>query len=121
MMCEAPGAQGFITKEISELQEARAMHGEGRPARPTSSAAAPDAGDELRVCVNISGLNRAASQDLFWPSRVGRSGGFPCNYVCMPFGLLNMGATYQQFTQLALASFGSCIGSKYAFIRCYDH
>ena len=41
------------------------MHGERRPARPASSAAAPDVDGELCVCVNIPGLNRAASKDLF--------------------------------------------------------
>ena len=50
---------------------------------------------ELRVCVNIPGLNRAASKELFWPSRVGLSGGYPCSYVCMPFSLVNVGPTYQ--------------------------
>ena len=72
------------------------MRGERHPTCSTSAAAAPDAADGLRVCINIPGLNRAASQDLFWPSRVGRSGGYPCNYVCMPFGLLNMNASYQR-------------------------
>jgi hypothetical protein len=61
-------------------------------------------GGELRVCVNIPGLNRATLQDLFWPSRVGRSGGYPCSYVCMPFGLLNVAASYQRLMQGALAS-----------------
>ena len=68
----------FITKVIEELQEARAMHVEHR-STPPSPAVAPDAGSELRVRVNIPGLNRAASQELFWPSPVGRSRGYPCN------------------------------------------
>jgi hypothetical protein len=80
------------------------MRGERRPARPTSSAAAPDAGGQLRVCVNVPGLNRAASQDAFWPSRAGWGRGVAADYVCMPFGLLNAGATYRRFAQLALAS-----------------
>ena len=41
----------------------------------------------LRVCIDIPGLNRAASQELFWPSRVGRCEGPPHIYVRMPFGL----------------------------------
>ncbi|XP_073360423.1 uncharacterized protein [Aegilops tauschii subsp. strangulata] len=41
------------------------MHGERPPARSPSAAAAPDVGGGLRVCVNIPGLNMAASQDLF--------------------------------------------------------
>ena len=61
---KARGAQEFITKAIEELQEARAMRGERRPAS-SSAAAAPDMGGELRVCVNIPGLNRAASQEFF--------------------------------------------------------
>lgn len=80
------------------------MRGELHPTRPTSAATAPDASDGLRVCVNIPGLNRAASQDLFWPSRVGQSEGYPYNYVCMPFGLLNIGASYQRLAQRAMAS-----------------
>ena len=58
---EAPGAQEFITKEIEELQEAQAMPGEGRPARSTIAAAAPNVGGGLRICVKIPSLNRAAS------------------------------------------------------------
>ena len=80
------------------------MHGERRPVRPANAVAAPDVGGELRVCINIPSLNRAASQDLFWPSHVGRSGGYPFNYVSMPFGLLNMGALYQRLAQRTMAS-----------------
>jgi hypothetical protein len=90
---EATGAHEFITKAIEELQEARAMRGERRPGS-SGAAAAPDMGGELRVYVNIPGLNRAASQELFWPSRVSQSGGYPCSYVRMPFGLLNVAASY---------------------------
>lgn len=70
------------------------MHGERCLACPTDSATDLNASGELRVCVSIPGINRATSQDLFWTSRVGRSGGFPCNYVRIPFGLLNIGASY---------------------------
>jgi hypothetical protein len=80
------------------------MRGEHRPTRPTSSAAAPDAGGQLRVCVNVPGLNRAASQDAFWPSRAGWGRGVAVDYIRMPFGQLNAGATYRRFARLALAS-----------------
>jgi hypothetical protein len=100
---EAPGTQDFITKAIEELQYARAMRGRRRPA-PPNAAAARDTGGELRVCVNIPGLNRAAAQELFWPSRVGRSGGSPCSYIRMPFGLLNVAASYQHRMQGALGA-----------------
>jgi hypothetical protein len=80
------------------------MRSKHHPARPTSSAAAPDTGGQLRVCVNVPGLNRAVSQDTFWPSRAGWGRGVATDYVRMPFGLLNTGATYRRFTQLALAS-----------------
>ena len=56
------------------------------------------------MCIYLASLNRACSQDLFWPSRVGRSGGYICTYICMPFSLLNACTTYQRFTRLALAS-----------------
>lgn len=41
------------------------MRDERHLGRATGSATAPDAGGELRVSVNIPGLNKAASQDLF--------------------------------------------------------
>ena len=60
-------------------------------------AAAPHPGEDggLRVCIDIPGLNRAASQELFWPSRVGRCECPPHSYVRMPFGLLSMAAAFQ--------------------------
>ena len=58
-----PGAQEFITKATEELQEARAMRGDRRP--PPGAAPCPGEDDELRVSVNIPGLNRAASQERF--------------------------------------------------------
>ena len=70
------------------------MRGECCPASP-SAAAAPDMGGELRVCVNIPGLNKAASRVLYWPSRVDRCGGRPHSYVRMPFGLPNAAAAHQ--------------------------
>ena len=50
----------------------------------------------LHVCVDIPGLNRAASQELFWPSRVGRCEAPPHNYIRMPFGLLGVVTAYQR-------------------------
>ena len=37
-------------------------------------AVAPHPGEDggLRVCINIPGLNRVASLERLWPSRVGR-------------------------------------------------
>ena len=54
-------------------------------------AAAPHPGEDggLRVCIDIPGLNRAASQERFWPSRVGCYEGPPHSYVRMPYGLPN--------------------------------
>ena len=51
-------------------------------------AVAPHPGEDggLRVCVDVRGLNRAASQERLWPSAVGRCVGPPHNYVRMPFG-----------------------------------
>ena len=61
-------------------------------------AVAPHPGEDggLRVCINIPGLNRAASQERFWPSRVERCAGPPHSYVRMPYGLPNAAATYQR-------------------------
>ena len=60
---EAPGAQEFMTKAIEELREARAMRDARRP--PPRTAPCPGESSELRACVNIPGLNRAASQERF--------------------------------------------------------
>ena len=49
-----------------------------------------------RICIDIPGLNRATSQERFWPSRVGRCEGPPHSYVRMPYGLPNAAATYQR-------------------------
>ena len=89
----APGAQEFITKTTQELQEARAMCGDHRP-----PGTAPHPGEDggLRVCIDILGLNRAASQELFWPSRVGHCEGPPHSYVRMPFGLPSVSFVYQR-------------------------
>ena len=95
----APSAQEFITKTTQELQDARAMRGDRR-----LPGAAPHPGEDggLRVCIDIPGLNRAASQELFWPSRVGRCEGPPQSYVRMPFGLPNTAAAQQRLMRSIL-------------------
>ena len=70
------------------------MRGERRPP-PPRAAVGPGSGDELRVCVNVPALNRIASQELYWPSQVGRCRGPPHSYVCMPFGLPYLAALHQ--------------------------
>ena len=58
----------------------------------------------LRVCIDILGLNRAASQELFWPSRMGRCEGPPHSYVRMPFGLPSVATAYQRNLRSILAT-----------------
>ena len=88
-----PDPQEFVSKAIQELQESRVMKGGRR-----LPAVAPHPGEDggLRVCIDIPGLNRVASLERLWPSRVGRCGGPPHSYVCMPYGLPNAAATYQR-------------------------
>ena len=97
----APTAQEFITKTTQELQDARAMRGDRR-----SRGAAPHPGEDagLRVCIDVPGLNRAASQEHFWHSRVGRCEGPPCSYVRMPFGLPSVASAYQRNMRRVLAA-----------------
>ena len=61
-------------------------------------AVAPHPGEDggLCVCIGLPGLNRAASQERLWPSRVGRCEGPPHSYVRMPYGLPNAATTYQR-------------------------
>ncbi len=61
-------------------------------------AVAPHPGEDggLRVCIDIPGLNRVASLERLWPSRVGRCGGPPNSYVRMPYGLPSAVATRQR-------------------------
>ena len=68
------------------------MHGNRR-----LPAMAPHPGEDggLRACIDVPGLNRAASQVRLWPSRVGRCEGPPHSYVRMPFGLPNTVAAHQ--------------------------
>ena len=96
-----PTTQEFITKTTQELQEARAMRGDSR-----SRGAAPHPGEDagLRVCIDVSGLNRAASQERFWPSRVGRCEGPPHSYVLMPFGLPSVASAHQRDRRRILAA-----------------
>ena len=77
------------------------MRGDRR-SRGTAPHQGEDAG--LRVCVDVPGLNRAASQELFWPSRVGRCEGPPHSYVRMPFGLPSMTTAYQRNLRSILAA-----------------
>ena len=50
----------------------------------------------MRVCIDILGLNRVASLERLWPSRVGRCGGPPHSYVRMPYGLPNAADAFQR-------------------------
>ena len=96
-----PTTQEFITKTTQELQDARAMRGDSR-----SRGAAPHPGEDagLRVCIDVPGLNRAASQERFWPSRVDRCEGPPHSYVRMPFGLPSVASAYQRNVRQVLAA-----------------
>ena len=96
-----PTAQEFITKTTQELQDARAMRGDSR-SRGTAPHPGKDAG--LLVCIDVPGLNRAASQERFWPSRVGRCEGPPHSYVRMPFGLPSVVLAYQRNMRRVLAA-----------------
>ena len=63
--------------------------------RPPGATPHPGKDGGLRVCIDIPGLNKAASQELFWPSRVGCCEGPPHSYVRMPFGLPSVAAAFQ--------------------------
>ena len=96
-----PTTQEFITKTTQELQDARAMRGDSR-----SRGAAPHPGEDagLRICIDVLGLNRAASQELSWPSSVGRCEGPPHSYIRMPFGLPSVASAYQHNLQSILVA-----------------
>ena len=79
----------------------RAMRGDSRS---PSTAHHPGEGAGLRVCIDISGLNRAASQERFWPSCAGRCEGPPHSYVRMPFGLPSVASAYQRNMRQVLAA-----------------
>ena len=87
-----PATQEFFAKTTQELQDARAMCVDSRS---QGAAHHPGEGAELRVCIDIPGLNRVASQERFWPSRVGCCGGPPHSYVRMPLGLPSVASAYQ--------------------------
>ena len=65
---------------------------------------APHPGEDggLRVCIDIPGINRAASQERLWPSCVGCCEGPPHSYVRMPFGLPNAAAAHQRLMRSIL-------------------
>ena len=67
-------------------------------------AVAPYPGEDggLRVCIDIPGINQAASQELFWPSCAGRCEGPPHSYVRMPYGLRNAAAVHQRLMKSIL-------------------
>ena len=69
-------------------------------------AVAPHPGEDggLRICIDVPGLNRAASQELFWPSRVGRCEGPPHSYIRMPFGMPSVSSPYQRNLRRILAA-----------------
>ena len=78
------------------------MRGDRRP--PPGVAPCPGGDRELHAYVNIPGLNRAASQERFWPSRVRHWEGPPYNYVRMPFGLPSVASAYQRDLWRVLAA-----------------
>ena len=88
-----PDPQEFVSRAIQELQESRVMKGGRR-----LPAVAPHPGEDvgLRVYIDIPGLNRVASLERLWPSRVGRCEGPPHSYVRMPYGLPNAADAYQR-------------------------
>ena len=94
-----PNPQEFVSKAIQELQESRVMRGSRR-----LPAVAPHPGEDsgLRVCIDIPGLNQAASQERLWPSRVGHCEGPPHSYVRMPYGLPNAAAAYRRIMRAIL-------------------
>ena len=96
----SPTVQEFITKTTQELHEARAMPGDRR-SRDAATHPGEDAG--LRVCIDVPGLKGAASQELFWPSRVGCCKDPPHSYVRIPFGLPSVSSAYQRNLQHILA------------------
>ena len=67
-------------------------------------AVAPHPGEDggLHVCIDVPGLNRAASQERLWPSRVGRCEGPPHSYVHMSFSLPNAVAAHQRLLRSIL-------------------
>ena len=87
-----PDPQEFIASNTQELQESRVMRGSRR-----LPAMTPHPGEDagMRVCIDVPGLNRAASQESLWPSRAGRCEDPPRSYVRMPFILPNTVAAHR--------------------------
>ena len=96
-----PNPQEFITKATQEVQESRVIRGD-RHLRGVAPHPGKDGG--LRVCIDVPGLNRAASQERLWPSRVGCCEGLPHSYIRMPFGLPNAVAAHQRLLWSILAA-----------------
>ena len=96
---EGPNPQEFIAKAAQELEESRVMRGNCR-----LPSVAPHPGEDggLRVYIDYPGLNRVASQEHFWPLRVGRCEGPPHSYICMPFSLPNAAAAHQRLMRSIL-------------------
>ena len=88
-----------MTKVTQELQESRVIRGDRR-----LPGVAPHPGKDgrLRICIDYLGLSRVASQERFWPSRVGRCEGPPCSYVSMPLGLPNAVVAHQRLMRSIL-------------------
>ena len=63
--------------------------------RSPGAASHPGEDAGLRVWIDVPGLNRVASQEPFWPSRVGCCEGPPHSYVRMPFGLPSVASAYE--------------------------
>ena len=76
----------------------------GGDRRPPHGAAPCPGEDDLRVCVDIPGLSMDASQERFWPSRVGRCEGPPHSYVHMPFALPSAAITFQRRLRSIMAT-----------------
>ena len=72
--------------------------------RLPSMAPHPGKDGGLRVCIDVPGLNRAASQERFRTLRVGRCEGPPHIYIRMSFRLLSMAAAFQQNLRSIMAA-----------------
>ena len=82
-------------------------------------AVAPHPGEDGGLCVyiDVPRLNRVASQECLWPSRVGRCEGPPHSYIHMPFGLPNAAAAHQRLMRSVL---GAQMARHRAFLEEMD-